>query len=96
MQSTLLQGQLMNNKPALITVDAGILWNDPGAAGGLHTIVVTGYQTTPSGQVTGYYVNDSGVGKAYYVPKTQFEKAWRGDSTQLTIPTRVYESPKKP
>lgn len=65
----------------IIEVNAGILWNDPGAyeqGQANHAIVVTGVARDPqTGQVQGFFVNDSGDGQsAKFVDANTMQAAW--------------------
>jgi hypothetical protein len=47
----------------IISVDAGILWQDPRFLNGLHAIVVTSVKIDPEGKILGFYICDSGSSK---------------------------------
>lgn len=46
----------------IISVDAGMLWNDPQYLNGLHAITVTSVKTDLEGHILGFYICDSGRG----------------------------------
>ncbi len=74
-------------KMLLVSVDPGLLWNDPKYLGSGHAILVTGVEfMKKSGTVLGYYINDSGyyggVG-GRFVPAEQFYKAWHGRGSRF-------------
>lgn len=46
----------------IISVDAGILWEDPRYLNGLHAITVTSVKTDLDGCILGFYICDSGRG----------------------------------
>lgn len=46
----------------IVSVDAGMLWQNPRFLNGLHAIVVTSVKTDPEGKPLGFYICDSGSG----------------------------------
>ena len=56
-----LGAALKRGRLAIVSVDAGVLWNAPLFLNGGHAVLVTGAEVNRlTGKVVGYYINDSG------------------------------------
>jgi hypothetical protein len=79
-----LAGWVQEGRGIIIEVNAGELWNFPGAydeGQANHAIVVTGVARDPdTGAVEGFYINDSGRGypgdSGRFIPAELMERAW--------------------
>jgi uncharacterized protein YvpB len=79
----------------IISVNAGVLWNDPNAydnGQANHAVTVTGVARDPmTGQIQGFYVNDSGNGKSSdFVPESVMTKAWVDTGGQCVVTDAVH------
>ncbi|MFA6091743.1 MAG: hypothetical protein WCU88_02630 [Elusimicrobiota bacterium] len=74
-----LNKALSKGKAVVVSVDAGILWDNAAAAGSAHAILVTGVERSKlDGRILGYYINDSGMlSRGRFVASGQFLRAWK-------------------
>jgi len=75
-----LDAALRRGHVAVVSVDAGVLWNNAFYLDGAHAILVTGVEVSRlSGRIIGYYINDSGDSPALggrLVSAAQFRQAF--------------------
>jgi uncharacterized Zn-binding protein involved in type VI secretion len=78
-----------DGKGAIVSTDAGLLWNDPRYAGGGHAVTVTGGTFDSSGALKTVTVNDTGIGERHEMSADDFFKATDnyGPGSQMNIPS---------
>lgn len=76
-----LSQHIEENRGIIVSVNAGVLWNDPayyGEGSHNHAIVVTGVaRYARTDEIAGFFINDSGVPQSgHFVDAKTMQKAW--------------------
>lgn len=79
-----LAGYVSQGRGAIISVDAGKLYNRPTLRGKLHAVTVTSVKTNAHGEVTGFFVCDSNGQPAAYYSYKHIENALSGSPMNIT------------
>ncbi len=82
-------GQVIRDgNSAIISADAGLLWNDPAYLGGGHAVTVTGGTFDSDGNLQTVMVNDTGTGQRHEMPANDFFNATDNyaPGSQMNVP----------